>query len=195
MTTDHRFAPKSTVSRWAGTPWFAAAGVAVVLAVIMLTTQVSGPARHGTPDCGIPLKPGGGSDDYSLQTDMCVAARGERWTASLAVLTIGGFLAIPGLLRRSRRDLDGRTAAGLALLALAGTLLLLPQSDDRTDTWCGSALIPTSPGLLRAETDTDQRLAECSGRRSSRVAWTLIPAAAGILIMSRTPRAVVSGRS
>ncbi|HEX6355486.1 hypothetical protein [Actinophytocola sp.] len=193
MTTDHR-ATETAVSRWAGTPWFVAGGLVVVIAVIMLVTPVSGPARYGEPGCGIAVKPGGGSDDYALQTEMCVAARGERWTASLAVLTIGGFLVIPGLMRRSGRYLDGPTAGGLALLALASALLLLPQSDDRTDAWCGSALIPTSPGLLSPETDTDQRLAECAGRRSSRVAWTIVPAAAGIFLMARRRPAPDSAR-
>jgi hypothetical protein len=190
MMTNRHDVSETTVSRWAGAPWFVAAGLAVVVAVIMLTTPVSPPARQsGAPGCGVAVRPGGGSEEYARQVDWCVAARGHRMTASLAVLAIGGFLVVPGLMRRSRRYLDGRTAAGLALLALASTLLWLPQSDGQTDAWCGSPLMPTTPAVLQPEHDNDQRLAECAGSRSSRVAWALIPAAAGALVLSsRRPR-------
>ena len=180
MTTERQDAPETATPRWAGTPWFVAAGLVVVVAVVMLVTPVGAPARASAPDCGIALSSG---DEPAQQTDWCVAARGERVTTSLAVLAIGGFLVVAGLLRRSRRGLDPWTGGGLALLALASTSLWLPQGDDQTDTWCGSALMPSSTAVL-----SDRPLAECAGLRSTRVAWTLIPAAAGVLLLaSRRP--------
>lgn len=184
MTTDRREAPE-TISRWAGAPWFVAAGVAAVVAVFMLFTPVSSPSGGSAPGCGYALRPGGGSEEPAQQTDACVAGRGARVSASVAVLAIGGFLVVPGRMRRSGRYLDGRTGGGLALLALASALLWLPQSNAKTSAWCGSPLMPSTTAVLEARHNTDQRLAECAGRRSSRVAWALVPAAAGVLLLSR----------
>lgn len=184
MTTDRRDAAETTTSRWVGAPWFVAAGIAAVIAVIMLFTPVSSPTRTGAPDCGYPLRPGGGSEEPAQQTDWCVAGRGSRVSLSVGVLAIGGFLVVPGMLRRSRRELDGRTGGGLALLALASTLLWLPQSDEKTNAWCGSALMPSTPAVLQPRFENDQRLAECAGRRGTRVAWVLIPAVGGVLLLS-----------
>lgn len=191
MTTERQDVPVTTLPRWAGTAWFVAAGVAVVVAVVMLVTPVGAPARYGgAPGCGVAVLPGGGSDEYAQQVAWCVGARGERVTTALAVLAIGGFLVVPGLMRRSRRTLDGRTGGGLALLALATTLLLLPQSDEQNEAWCGSALIPGGTTADQSWNDADHRLAECAGRRSSRVAWALLPAVAGVLTLTtaRSPR-------
>jgi hypothetical protein len=183
-------APEASSSRWAGLPWLGAAGAAALVALIMLFTPVSSDTQ--TPTCGFPLSRGGGTEEPAQQTDWCVAARGERVTWSLAVLTIGGFLAFAGLRRRAGHDLDARTGTGLALLALTATMLWWPQSNEKSPTSCGSALFPTSTEVFL---DSPVRLAQCASTRSTMVGWALIPGAAGVLVLATRRDATRSGDS
>jgi hypothetical protein len=170
-------------SRWRGVGWFLLAAIAVLVAALMLFTEVRQGAGEDSPSCGHVLAPGGsvGADEDELRSAQCDAARTDRRSMSLATLAIAGFLAAAGIRGRFREH--DRTVVGLGLFAIAAALLLWPVTINEGNNRCGAPLLRSSDQEFESE-----ELAECAVDRTKRLAWVLVWFASGTLVLvSRRP--------
>lgn len=165
--------------RWRGGGWFLLAALAVLVAALMLFTEVRQGDGEDTSSCGYVLARGGsvGADEDDLRSPECEAARSDRGSMALATLVVAGFLLAVGIRRRFREN--DRTVAGLGLFAIGAALLLWPVSSDDGYTRCGAPL----HGASDEDLDMDD-LAECGVDRTQRLAWTVVWIAAGTLVLA-----------
>lgn len=188
---------------WTGWGWFALAGLTVVIAALFVFTDVNASDSDDSPSCAevsaaIDADLDEDEDESNL-TDYereCEGARGDRWSMATGTLVVGAFLLAAGIRQRGEYGLNERIVAGFALLALAGALLVWPQSGDgeRRDPECGSMLFRGSETILEVDTDDDigesdhERLAECGARRTTRLAWVAVIGVAGTLTLAARRR-------
>lgn len=173
-------------SRWRGGAWFAVAALLVVIAGVMLFSEVAASDRENAGSCGVLL---GSYDSGEAGLGSCDRRLSDHGSRILALLAVAVFPVVAGIRSRVERALDDRGVVGFVLLAVAAAMLLWPQTTDDGDTGCGAPLLRTSEEIMDSDESYDENadvldLAECAVDRSKRVAWSMIWATAGTLVLT-----------
>jgi hypothetical protein len=177
-------------ARRRGLAWFVFAGLAVVVAGVLLLTDVDASDSKNPESCGavfVTGERGGGDEDDIANSGQCELRRADRGSMALTVAVVGVFLLAAGV--RDRRYEPDRTLVSLGLFLIAVVLLLWPQTVDHEsggDAQCGAPLLRGSDEIL--ELEEHDKVAECGVDRSKRLSWALVWSVVGTLVLvSRRP--------